>query len=869
MSFDAPAAAVPEPAKPKLSRLKRAAHVSVPNTAAQHQLPAVSEASPQALVDRTNTNIAREQVSLRPLELPPARGSSAAANSAASSPSQPSANRSAAPSRQPANASSETPDSEQAVQVEAVEEHAVQAPKSPPDNDYWDSEDELEAELTRRERAEGFHANSATSSEGKAAAEDSESDADSYAKKGSHDNYDELNSQTQRVLRDGAKLDTIGQGQAIQRQALTGVLGKILSRKDAVAMRAPAIPVLSAKQDRQVKVSPKALAARLHEQAGQLMAKAAAPEEEDILVLSGDESDQDGPDDAAVLAGASLALKQAKQTVAQHKSQPPHQNRLGLPVGASGRAPEDDTQEMGFDSIPFEEPELFAARNEPEAKGWLADKQNNSLHLRLDSQDDLGNSLAEDEGVSAQLSKEDCTKLEAEKLSGAGQEHVLEHSEDTPGHSDDVVSAGRAHASDEEGHELNSSEASSGSASSSGCREDAQNSAAEEDLDKQDAESSDMKQEAECSPSEAHLQDVNPEGTEWWKKARQKQAKTKEQVPLYNEFVDEEAEMSEDEGHSLGGSDDDADEGGDLEDLIGQEKENKGDEARRARLHQQWLEQQDAQQVAQLLQGVRNGFRRKRAGDLLDEDVGNDWDARRRRARRESDDGSILSEEEEDMLAGLMHLGEDDNEDLELTEQAKQQLRNATAVKSADNDGDGSIDLDAGSQEILALLSATSQSMNSQGRHNSKLPVLLAGLPGSHTAPATQKATFMGRSVPALAAARGASQMASRSYVFGRDDSNSAAAPTDGSGAQVSGPTSFSGLDSIIKEGSSQAAGAASLKQAGTKASKKSSLLRRLAGKGSRLGDAAGKVSAADLQNALASSFGVHSAARAHNALRK
>lgn len=36
---------------------------------------------------------------------------------------------------------------------------------------------------------------------------------------------------------DGAKLDTIGQGQAIQRQALTGVLGKILSRKDAVAMR--------------------------------------------------------------------------------------------------------------------------------------------------------------------------------------------------------------------------------------------------------------------------------------------------------------------------------------------------------------------------------------------------------------------------------------------------------------------------------------------------------------------------------------------------------------------------------------------------------------------------------------------------------
>lgn len=38
--------------------------------------------------------------------------------------------------------------------------------------------------------------------EGRAAgAEDSESDADSCAKRGSHGNYDELNSQTQRVLR--------------------------------------------------------------------------------------------------------------------------------------------------------------------------------------------------------------------------------------------------------------------------------------------------------------------------------------------------------------------------------------------------------------------------------------------------------------------------------------------------------------------------------------------------------------------------------------------------------------------------------------------------------------------------------------------
>lgn len=63
---------------------------------------------------------------------------------------------------------------------------------------------------------------------------------------------------------------------------------------------------------------------------------------------------------------------------------------------------------------------------------------------------------------------------------------------------------------------------------------------------------------------------------------------------------------------------------------------------------------------------------------------GDDWDARKRRARKDADDDSILSDEEEDRLAGLIHLDEDDNEDAALTEQAKQQLRNATALKGAD-----------------------------------------------------------------------------------------------------------------------------------------------------------------------------------------
>ncbi len=190
----------------------------------------------------------------------------------------------------------------------------------------------------------------------------------------------------------------------------------------------------------------------------------------------------------------------------------------------------------------------------------------------------------------------------------------------------------------------------------------------------------------------------------------------------------------------------------------------------------------------------------------------------------------------------------------------------------------------------------------------------------------------MGRSVPSLTASR-ASQMASRSYVFGKDDSNSGAPPTDRPDGtapvpsllachhcmlliwlnttlvrtirsvgmlcsqqktlycmciaicqavnvveqvrhalqwlQVTGPTSFSELESMLGD-SSGGAGSSSAKQHESKeASRKPSLLGRLAGSSSKLGPAAGSMSATDLQNALASSFGAHAAAKANNAMKR
>ena len=54
-------------------------------------------------------------------------------------------------------------------------------------------------------------------------------------------------------------------------------------------------------------------------------------------------------------------------------------------------------------------------------------------------------------------------------------------------------------------------------------------------------------------------------------------------------------------------------------DLIGHEKERRGDERLRAAAHAQWLAQQDEDEVKRLMDSMRNGFKKsKRPSALLD-----------------------------------------------------------------------------------------------------------------------------------------------------------------------------------------------------------------------------------------------------------
>ena len=57
------------------------------------------------------------------------------------------------------------------------------------------------------------------------------------------------------------------------------------------------------------------------------------------------------------------------------------------------------------------------------------------------------------------------------------------------------------------------------------------------------------------------------------------------------------------------------------EDLIGHERERKGDGKRRAALHSEWLAQKDESETAKLMAAMRRGFRRPRGPAFLGDDV--------------------------------------------------------------------------------------------------------------------------------------------------------------------------------------------------------------------------------------------------------
>jgi len=203
--------------------------------------------------------------------------------------------------------------------------------------------------------------------------------------------------------------------------------------------------------------------------------------------------------------------------------------------------------------------------------------------------------------------------------------------------------------------------------------------------------------------------------------------------PAANRFLDEEAELSDDEGMGIAVSDDeddanaqDIDQNGELKDLIDASGKNldKNNEAGEE-LHIKWARQQEAQQLKNILRGLENGFGRRGKGPLDDDDDG--MNGRRRRARRDEDaDGDLNLDTAWPSLFGLGgafgggsgNTKDEDGEECEdeavLRKAAQRKLVESQSERLFGSDGSFSIPLDEDSQHVLGLFSGSQTAAGSE-----------------------------------------------------------------------------------------------------------------------------------------------------------
>ncbi|UPR00595.1 MRC1 domain-containing protein [Chloropicon primus] len=184
----------------------------------------------------------------------------------------------------------------------------------------------------------------------------------------------------------------------------------------------------------------------------------------------------------------------------------------------------------------------------------------------------------------------------------------------------------------------------------------------EDELQSEEEEEEEEESETEESETEVEEEEEQANGFTWeedeplpdeleaeleGEKAKEKAAggegegtALKKKLPKVNRgFVEDEAELSDDEGHlheDENGEemDDEDDDGKDLEDLIDNRKIRESDDRvrKRTKLHQNWINEKEDEDLEELVHAVETGFRKKRKGLAGEEDEGNDRDARRRRA---------------------------------------------------------------------------------------------------------------------------------------------------------------------------------------------------------------------------------------------
>lgn len=280
---------------------------------------------------------------------------------------------------------------------------------------------------------------------------------------------------------------------------------------------------------------------------------------------------------------------------------------------------------------------------------------------------------------------------------------------------------------------------------------------------------------------------------------------------LQKKLLDMEAELSDEEGAGVPVSDDEdennLDDHGELADLITHDKVTDKDRQKAEDLHLQWARQKDAKDLQLVLRGLENGFRGRRGGAGLD---GNDEElnGRWRRARLDDDDdyrSPIAAFAWPSAFAmGGNNNGNNEEEACEddiMLHKAKQQrlIRQETAREVLST---GPIPLDDDSRMFLDLLARSANDSQQD-----QCPLQKKGRTGSAVLrPQVAKPSFVGRQ--SLASKKSGSSgllgpTGGRSFVFGKSDNSNSSNVQDESAVKNSsdtgkdenvGPTNFANL---------------------------------------------------------------------------
>lgn len=273
-------------------------------------------------------------------------------------------------------------------------------------------------------------------------------------------------------------------------------------------------------------------------------------------------------------------------------------------------------------------------------------------------------------------------------------------------------------------------------------------------------------------------------------------------------FVDEEAELSDEEGMGAAVSDDeeeenaDVDANGELKDLIAEGHEHHQKDEATEELHIKWARQQESQQLKDILRGLENGFGRRNRG-ALDEYDG-ELTGRQRRARH--DDGSLddfgLGTSWPDLF-GKPNAVDADGEECE-DEAMLRKAQQRKLVESQQSDilaGSRGVPLDEDSQQILELFAnSASENQNSSGSEplKRKSKDMMAGSDGLSFIGRKQK-IHRHHSVSNLGISAG------KSFVFARKDSYSRQGTEEANtNDNASAPVDFSDLQKLTQPSSQE-----------------------------------------------------------------